>query len=70
MDWQEANRIINRLRQKDSVTIEFCFAPHGDAVFIVLGGKDTVEKGRIVGSSGESEDAFEKALINAGEGME
>ena len=53
MDWIEANRIINLLRQKDSVTIEFCFAPHGDAVFIVLGSDETAEKGRIVGVSGE-----------------
>lgn len=66
MDWGEANRIINLLRQRDSVTIEFCYTPHGDAVFIVLGSTETKEKGRIVGASGERYGmSFEEALISA-----
>lgn len=64
MDWEEALAIIDKLRESDSVTIEFCYKKHGDAVFIHLGTKESTEGGRIVGSSGESEGAFERALIS------
>ncbi len=64
MLWEEVKTIIDGLRQKDAVRIEFCYAPHGDAVWIHAGYEGTTHNGIIVGS-GSGELAFENALREA-----
>lgn len=64
MLWEEAKAIIDQLRQRDSVIIEFCYAPHGDAVFVTTGTKPK-PGGRHIKGSGTGPNAFEDALLNA-----
>lgn len=64
MLWEEVKEIISGLRQKDSVRIEFCYASHGDAVFIEVGSTSGAFQPIIVGS-GSGDRAFEDALRRA-----
>ena len=64
MLWEEVKTIIDGLRQKDSVLIEFCYAPHGDAVFIHGGYEGTALSGCLLGT-GSGHEALEDALQNA-----
>ena len=64
MLWEEAKTIIEGLRQKDSVRIEFCYAPHGDAVFLEVGSTSGAIQPTIVGN-GSGDQAFEDALRQA-----
>ena len=61
MLWEEVKEIIDTLRQIDSVRVEFCYAPHGDAGFIYAGYYGTAD-GDIIAGVGSGEHAFEDAL--------
>ncbi len=66
MLWEDAKTIIDKLRQYDSVRIEFCYVPHGDVLFIELGSVGTRYHGKIIAEA-SGDNALEDALNIASE---